>query len=129
MIPPLLRKLIVTEMHNIAHFGRDKVHQLLKDCYYYPNMYIYIKAISKGCDTFQKTKCDSSPPKAPLVLIYIPQAPMQFVTIYIKFLPKDQQGYQYILLIGDIFSKFVSADPLREQTAKSIVDAFLKHWL
>ena len=33
------------------------------------------------------------------------------------------------MLIGDIFSKFVSAVPLREQTAKSIVDAFLKHWL
>jgi len=49
---------------------------------------------------------------------------MQFVAIDIAFLPKDQQGYQYILLIGDIFSKFVSAVPLREQTAQSIVDAF-----
>ena len=61
--------------------------------------------------------------------MYIPQAPMQFVATGIAFLPKDQQGYQYIWLIGDVFSKFVSAVPLREQTAKSIVDAFLKHWL
>jgi len=124
VIPPSLRKLIVTEMHNVAHFGTDKGYQLLKDRYYWPNMYNYIKAFSKGCETCQKTKCDSSPPKAPLVPMYIPQAPMQFVAIDIAFLPKDQQGYQYILLIGDIFSKFVSAVPLREQTAQSIVDAF-----
>ena len=89
VIPPSLRKLIVTKMHNVAHFGTDKVYQLLKDRYYWPNMYNYIKAFSEGCETCQKTKCDSSPPKAPLVPMYIPQAPMQFVAIDIAFLPKD----------------------------------------
>ena len=129
VIPPSLRKIVVTEIHNVAHFGTDKVYQLLKDRYYWPNMYNYIKAFSKGCETCQKTKCDSSPPKAPLVPMYIPQAPTQFVAIDFAFLPKDQQGYQYMLLIGDVFSKFISAIPLKEQTATSIVDAFLKDWL
>ena len=129
VIPPSLRKLIVTEIHNLAHFGTDKVYALLKDRYYWPSMYNYIKVFSKGCETCQKTKSDTSPPKAPLVQMYIPQAPMEFVSIDIAYLPKDTNGYQYILLIGDVFSKFINAVPLKDQTAQVIVDALIKNWI
>ncbi len=129
IIPPSLRKLIVTEYHNIAHFGTDKVYSLLKDRYYWPSMYNYVKSFSQGCETCQKTKCATSPPKAPLVPMFIPNAPMQFLSIDIAYLPKDNNGYQYILLIGDIFSKFVQAVPLKDQTAPKIVDALLRNWI
>ena len=129
IIPPSLRKLIVTEYHNIAHFGTDKVYSLLKDRYYWPSMYNYIKLFSQGCETCQKTKCTTSPPKAPLVPMFIPNAPMQFLSIDIAYLPKDNNGYQYLLLIGDIFSKFVQAVPLKDQTAPKIVDALLRNWI
>ena len=129
IIPPSLRKLIVTEYHNIAHFGTDKVYSLLKDRYYWPSMYNYIKLFSQGCEACQKTKCTTSPPKAPLVPMFIPNAPMQLLSIDIAYLPKDNNGYQYLLLIGDIFSKFVHAVPLKDQTAPKIVDAFLRNWI
>ena len=45
IIPPSLRKLIVTEYHNVAHFGTNKVYSLLKDRYW-PSMYNYIKSYS-----------------------------------------------------------------------------------
>ena len=54
IIPPSLRKLIVTEYHNVAHFGTDKVYSLLKDRYYWPSMYNYIKSYSQGCETVRK---------------------------------------------------------------------------
>ena len=114
VILPTLRTLIVAEMYNIAHFGTDKVYQLLKDRCYWPTMYNYIKIFSQGCETCQKTTCDSSPPKAPLAPMYIPHAPMQFVSIDIAYLPKYHQGYHYILLIGDVFSKFISVVPLKQ---------------
>lgn len=129
IIPSSLRKLIVTEYHNIAHFGTDKVYALLKTRYYWPSMYNYIKSFSQGCETCQKTKCSTSPPKAPLVPMFVPNAPMQFLSIDIAYLPKDNSGYQYLLLIGDIFSKFVQAVPLKDQTAPKVVDALLKHWI
>ncbi len=43
VIPPTLLKLVVAEMHNVAHLGTDKVYALLKDRYYWPSMYNYIK--------------------------------------------------------------------------------------
>ena len=74
-----------------------------------------------------KTKCNTSPPKAPLVVMFISNAPMQFITLDTAYLPKDASGYKYILLIGDIFSKFVDAIPLKDQAVPTIVEALLRH--
>ena len=104
VLPPTLRKLIVTEYHNISHFGTDKVYALLKEHFYWPNMYQYVKTFTAGCQTFQKSKCATNPPKAPLLQMFVPNAPMQLVSLDITYLPKDANGYQYMLLIGNTFS-------------------------
>jgi len=92
-------------------------------------MFNYIRSFIQGCVTCQKTKTDSRPPKAPLVPMFVPTAPMQRVLLDIGYLPKDGHGYQYILLIGDTFSKFIQAISLKDQTAPVIADAFLKNWV
>ena len=129
VIPPSLRKLIVTEYHNISHFGIKKVYSLLKARCYWPNIYAYIRFFISSCETCLCTKCDTMPPKAPMVEIFIPNAPMQFISLHIAYLPKDIKGCLYILLIGDIFSKYIAAIPLQDQTAPVIVDALLQHWI
>ena len=92
-------------------------------------MFDYIKSFILCCETCQRTKCNTRPPKAPLTDMFIPNAPMQFISIDIGYLPKDNHGYQYILLIGDIFSKFVQIIPLKDQTAPVIIDALLSSWI
>ena len=129
IIPPSLRHLVVTEYHNVAHFGTDKVYSILKDRYYWPRMYNYFKSFSQSCETCQKTKSTTSPPKAPLVSMFIPKAPMQFLSIDLAYLPKDDKGYQYLLLIGDIFSKYVQAVPLKNETTPTIFDSLLRRWI
>ena len=44
-------------------------------------------------------------------------------------MPQDNHGYQYVLLIRDIFSKVIQSVALKDQTANSIVETFLKHWV
>ena len=44
-------------------------------------------------------------------------------------MPIDNDGYQYALVIGDMFSKYIQAVPMRDLTAKTIVAAFSSHWL
>lgn len=92
-------------------------------------MYEYVKNFVTACLTCQQTKCDTHPPKAPLIPMMIPEAPMEFVSIDIAYMPTDSDGYQYILLTGDIFSKYIDAIPLRDQTAPSIIRAFKKEWI
>ena len=54
---------------------------------------------------------------------------MQFLSIDLAYLPKDDKGYQYLLLIGDVVSKYVQAVSLKNQTAPTIVDSLLRHWI
>ena len=55
--------------------------------------------------------------------------PMEFVWIDIAHMPVDNDGYGYFLLIGDLFSKFIDAVPLRDQMAQSIIKAVASKWL
>ena len=128
VVPASLRKFIVTKIHNESHFGVDKTYGLLKSRFFWPNMYKSVQLIVSTCTICHIcTKCDSRPPKAPLLPMIIPNAPMQFISMDIAYMPVDTDGYQYILVIGDIFSKFIQAIPLRDQKAKSVIDAFSKH--
>ena len=54
---------------------------------------------------------------------------MQFISAGIAILPEDDYGYKYIFLTGDIFSKYIEAVPLRDQSAPTAVDALLNHWI
>ena len=54
---------------------------------------------------------------------------MQFISIVIAYLPTDSHSYQYILLIGDLFSNFITTVPMEDQTAPSIVSALVNNWI
>ncbi len=129
VVPASLRKMILSEIHCTAHFGIDKTYKLLKDRFYWPNMYASCTAFVSNCLICQQTKSDTAPPKAPLLPMATPEAPMQFIAIDIAFMPRDNQGYQYFLLIGDIFSKYIEAVPLKDQTATTITGALLSKWI
>ena len=92
-------------------------------------MYRSVEVFVASCETCQRTKPLTSPPKAPLLPMAIPSAPMEFITIDIAYMPKDKDGYKYFLLIGDMFSKYIQALALRDQEASSISKALSTSWL
>ena len=129
VLPASLRNYVLSEIHNTGHFGVDKTYGLVKDRFFWPSMYKFVSMFVETCETCQRTKCDTKPPKAPLLPMVIPCRPMEFVSIDIAYMPVDNDGYKHILLIGDLFSKFIDAVPLRDQTTQSIVKAFADRWL
>ena len=94
LVPGTMRKFVVSEIHNSAHLGTDKTYAQLKERFFWPNMYGYVRNFISHCSICQQTKCDSYPPKAPLSPMAIPEAPMQFISLDIAFIPKDHQGFQ-----------------------------------
>ena len=82
----------------------------IKERFYWPNMFFkYMSVYTSSCETCQKCKVDNRPPKAPLTPFHVAQYPMEFVCIDIQFMPQDDDNYKYILLIGDIFTKYTEA--------------------
>ena len=129
VVPAALRSYILSEIHNTGHFGVEKTYGLLQRRFFWPSMYKFVTLFVQSCDTCQKAKCDTRPPKAPLLPMVIPSKPMEFISMDIAHMPVDADGYKYMLLIGDIFSKFIDAVPLRDQTASSVIKAFENNWL
>ena len=61
--------------------------------------------------------------------MYNLQTPKEFIALYIAYMPVDTEEYRYLLIIGDIFSKYVEAIPLKDQTAPTIVRKVYENWL
>ena len=129
IIPPSLRKFVTESFHDIAHFGAEKIYDLIKRRFYWPNMFKYVQIFTSSCQPCQQTKADSRPPKAPLVPMHEPEYPMQFISMDIQYMPVDDNGFRYVLLIGDLFSKYVETVPLQEQSAPKILSALLEKWI
>ena len=129
VLPAPLRRVVVTKYHEQAHFGTDKTHAIISARYYWPNMYAYIKRHVSTCSVCERAKCDPHAPKAPLLPLFIPDAPMQFISIDLATLPQDDSGYKYILLMGDVFSKYIEAEPLQNQSALEVVNALFHSWI
>ena len=132
VVPPSLRNVITKKMHDIAHYDCEKLYQQLRERFYWPNMRQYGTVFTSNCVTCQLCKADSRPPKAPLIPFHVAQQPMEFISIDVQYMPQDDNNFKYVLLIGDIFSKYIEAVPMIDQTAPRVIDALyekciLKH--
>ena len=133
IIPSNMYDVISEEFHTIgttnAHFGLDKTYELIKSRVYWPNMYGYLQNFIASCKTCQQCKADTVQPKAPLVPLIVPDRPVDFISMDIAYMMEDPEGFKYILLVGCVFSKFIMAIPLKDQTADVIVEAIYKRWI
>ena len=129
IVPASLRKFVLEQLHEGGHFGAEKLYERIQKRFYWPNLYRYVTTHASLCETCQRCKPSNRPPRAPLLPVQVPELPMHFITIDVAYMTKDEEGFRYILLIGDLFSKYVSAVPLREQTAEEICDALHQEWL
>ena len=133
VVPGSMHKCIVSEFHHCgdvkSHFGIEKTYDLIKSRFYWPNMFQTITNFVSGCKICQKCKTDQKQPKAPLVPLIVPSRPMEFISIDIAYMELDDGGYKYILIIGCVFAKFITAVSLKSQTADDIVEAISNEWI
>ena len=92
-------------------------------------MYNAIKRYTRACIPCQLTKADNRPPKAPLIPMSEPSFPMQFICMDIHYMPEDDNGYKYNLLIEDLFSKYIEVIPIKDQLASTIAYALTERWI
>lgn len=125
-VPKSKRKDILLAYHDCqaggGHFGHKKTYYSIRDKYFWPQMYDDIEKYVKTCDTCQRTKIVRNKAPPPLTPLPIGEP---FSRVHIDILgplPKTKQGYQYILLIVDSFSKWTEAFPLATQEAKDIAE-------
>ena len=125
--PTSQRKIVLASYHDCkaggGHFGIKRTFAPIKQKYWWPKMYQQVKDYISTCSSCQRAKVSRT--GHPVPLNPLPIEDVFFSRIHIDILcslPKTKEGYQYVLLVVDSFSKWTEAFPLRIQEAKEVAD-------
>lgn len=127
------REEIIKENHASAiggHKGITKTYYRIKHRYFWPHMKREIEAYIQNCRNCQLKKLTRIKTKQPMILTDTPDASFDKVSIDIMGpLPTSPNGYNYILTIQDLLTKYSLAIPLRSASALEVADAFVQEFI
>ncbi|VEN42291.1 unnamed protein product, partial [Callosobruchus maculatus] len=125
VVPKEARSTIISEHHDpphCAHLGVYKTYARIASKYYWPKMEADVARYVNRCATCLRTKPEQRPPKGQMLSVApTTTRPWQVLSLdLVGPLPRSSSGYNYILSVMDIFSKFVLLHPLRSASGKNI---------
>lgn len=122
--PKSEREDILRKTHGTARLGFEKTLAALREKFFWPLMNAETKRFCQDCLVCQTSKATNVNTTAPLkVQRKIAEYPWQFVTMdYVGPLPASGKSRSTCLLVlTDVFSKFVLVQPFRQATAETLV--------
>ena len=121
---------LIKEKHSgglAGHFGIDKTLSLLKEKYYWPQMYKDVKKFVKSCGVCQVAKgvIQNTGLYTPII---VPEKPWTEISMdFVLGLPKTMKGYDSIFVVVDRFSKMDHFIPCKKTSdAEYVAKIFFK---
>lgn len=113
---------LIKSTHDEAHLGFEKTLEKIKEKFYWPLMHSEIKQYCKGCVKCKMSKSDNINHKPPMGKQKLATQPWQIVAVdFVGPYPRAKRtGNTCLLVITDIFTKFVIIQPLKEAKAKQL---------
>ena len=129
--PKVLRSRILLLAHYprlVGHPGGTRMYQTLRRTFYWPSMALDVFNTVRQCSACAKERL-SLRKHSKFLKLFPAQRPLEFVAIDILGpLPRTKNGYKYLAVITDRYSKFTQTVPLRNVTAWTLAKAFCDHW-
>ena len=127
IIPDSMKDTMLQQLHDQAgHLGISKTTEKVKARFYWPGYEQDIQNWISSCQQCQKRNPPQPAPRAPLGTIKTSHPFEKLSWDIMGPLPTSSKGYQYILVVTDLFSKWVEAFPLHatdsETLARILVD-------
>ena len=134
IIPSSLVELVLKQFHEgvgMAHEGFKKVFMKISRVYYWPGLKQDLKLYVASCPTCDRFRARRTKLKNPLHHVRVGNRgevlAMDLVGGKETLLTTDT-GCKYILVMIDLFTRFVVATPLPNMNAQTIVDAVETKW-
>ncbi|XP_039310315.1 uncharacterized protein K02A2.6-like [Solenopsis invicta] len=126
VLPRELREEALRESHDdpqSGHLGVDKIHYRLSIAYYWPNAFRDVAGYVKRCKVCQRTKVEQASPVGLMGRRVIGARWTVIAADIMGPLPRSRSGYSYLLVIQDLFTKWVECQALRTANGKRIREA------
>eukprot|EP00731_Ephydatia_muelleri_P031115 Em0022g629a len=119
-------KIILEKLHNESgHLGVQRTTEKVKERFYWPGYEMDIQNWFQECQQCQKRNPPQPHPLAPLGLIKCTY-PFDVISWDIMGpLPLSTKGHKYILVITDLFSKWVEAFPLAVTDSETLASVLM----
>ena len=122
-VPTNMRDNVLKSYHDAlsgGHQGQERTYEAIRLKYFWPKMYSDIQTYVKTCEQCQQAKRYIHQKQALLKPLPIGQT---FSRLHIDILGpinKTKEGYRYILMVVDSFSKWTEAFPLHTMEAREV---------
>ncbi|CAG2256181.1 Retrovirus-related Pol polyprotein from transposon gypsy,Retrovirus-related Pol polyprotein from transposon opus,Retrovirus-related Pol polyprotein from transposon 297,Retrovirus-related Pol polyprotein from transposon 412,Retrovirus-related Pol polyprotein from transposon 17.6 [Mytilus edulis] len=128
-LPQALREDALLSYHDSfvggAHLGIERVYHALSLKYCWPKMHQSIENYIRSCDRCQRIKRDTKGKKPPLNPLPVDTTFERWHMDFLK-LSKTNEGYSYVLLLVDSFSKWSEAFPMKTQEASEVAKVLFR---
>ena len=122
-LPPKYIPLALAELHDspmAGHLGVNKTTKAIRSRFYWQGLSEDVETYIRQCPQCNQAKNPPKPRKAPLHSIPVGY-PLEKVCLdLVGPLPKSNNGFEYIVVVTDLFTKWPEAYPLRNTDAPSV---------
>ena len=124
VLPSPLRSKVLSHLHS-GHLGVKRTLEKVKERFYWPSYVADVECFVRECEQCQRRNPPNPLPRAPFETIKA-NHPFQIVTWDIMGpLPTSETGFKYILVVTDVFTKWVEAFPLKSTGAETLATVFV----
>ena len=132
VLPKSLRGRVMDELHASkagGHLGRNKLLAKLKERYYWAGMSADVRAYLRQCVKCAQKKGPQRKFKAPLQQ-YKVGAPLERIAVDVLGpLPLTENGNEYILVIGDYWTKWMETYAVPDQQAETVAAKLVEEFV
>lgn len=128
-LPASLKHIVMKELHDkCGHQGKERTLALARRRFFWPGLSKDVFDYCSSCERCVIAK-DALPKIRSRMCHLMAKQPLETVAMDFTLLEKSSSGFENVLVITDIFSKYTIAVPCKDQTSKTVAKVLVQEWI